>query len=525
MSSTSLVSMISNQTATTEYSPNLIENECGDLLKISNLDISRADLADDTPQNTPKSPESSNFPPSSSSSPSRRHPHSRPKFELQHSDSELDTDYLTDSTDEDQYDVEHIHSPVPYRYPEAHAYSDGELDASGSSNTDLRTDILNATVPLKKSITSTDVCGACMDDDEGTIDESSFYHHPSGSFLDFQSPTWDHKEKWAFILIGLPASGKSTMIHDFQDYVATQTANAVRVRSYNAGDVRRQYELEMHSRFDFNNLESSKKLRDFYAFQALQNLTNDLINDVTDIGILDATNTSKERRETVVKRLHEISESSGVTIKPLFFEVKCSNKALRRFNIEKKSHNKDYIHMPREQAINDFLERIHKYELSYECVTLDEIKNFRVKYFGIDNVGDSIYYDCGLEHHDNSRHKNLSFTSISLNLMYQFLINYRTNYAAQYLTDVDEFYTGGHYKPIHSVFSKPVSLKEMADVKKEPSDEINSVSRDTNTSTQSPAPVSAPTHVTATAAAAAAAAAAATTTPASINTQHNALSV
>jgi hypothetical protein len=108
-------------------------------------------------------------------------------------------------------------------------------------------------------------------------------------------------------------------------------------------------------------------------------------------------------------------------------------------------------------------------------------------------------------------------------LMYQFLINYRTNYAAQYLTDVDEFYTGGHYKPIHSVFSKPVSLKEMADVKKEPSDEINSVSRDTNTSTQSPAPVSAPTHVTATAAAAAAAAA--TTTPASINTQHNALSV
>lgn len=144
--------------------------------------------------------------------------------------------------------------------------------------------------------------------------------------------------------------------------------------------------------------------------------------------------------------------------------------------------------MNREVAINDFLERIRNYERSYEKVTVEEIKHLNVKYFGIDNVGDSIYYDCGLKHHNNSRHENLLFKSIALNLLYEFLIHYRTNYASQYLTDIDEFYTRHHYHPIKTTFSRPVSIEEVKKVSKASVADTNpnSPSKDTQETLQLP---------------------------------------
>lgn len=380
-SANSLQSMLSNRSATTEYSPNLIDKECGDLLKITDLDINGN--------------KTSNKP---------------AKFQF-HSDTDT----------EDDVDLEND-------------------------------DNINSRLSLSKTKSSLDDCG-CPHVEDLSLE---------GDLIDYKSlPESKLREKWVFVLIGLPACGKSTMVNHFRDYVNNQTDGKVRVHSYNAGDIRRIYELQGHTKFNFNDLESSRKLRNFYAFQALKTLTTDLQNDNYDIGILDATNTSRERRTAIFNFIKDQNKLSKIKLHPLLFEIKCSNRALRRYNIDMKSQNKDYIHVDHDTAIKDFLQRIDKYEKTYEKVTVDEIKSLHVKYFGIDNVGDSIYYDCGLHHHNNIRHRNLTFSSVALNLLYRFLISYRTNYAHDYLTDVDTFYTQGQYVPIKTDFSKPVQLDEV----------------------------------------------------------------
>ncbi|GMM45053.1 6-phosphofructo-2-kinase [Pichia kluyveri] len=462
-SSTSLHSMLSNQSATTEYSPNLIENECGDLLKIVELDLSNENENNDDNDTNDNNTTQSNIDENISNKSKfntvdsflTKHHHNnknKPKFNI---NNDLSTDSEDSETDIDYDDLE--------------IYED--LSDKNHNN------IANHT-PLRKVITSNEICDSC-----NNAKIETFYQN-NNILFDYNDSTWDKNEKWAFIVIGLPACGKSTIINDFQDYIKNHTNSNINVNSYNAGDIRRIYENENHNKFNFNDLKSSQKLRDFYAFEALKNLTNDLINNKINIGILDATNTTKKRRKSVLDHLKKISDQNNINIKPLFFEIKTSNKALRRYNIEQKSKNKDYIHMNREIAINDFLERIHKYELSYDKVTLDEINSLNVKYFGIDNVGDTIYYDCGLDHHKNTNHENLTFKSISLNLLYQFLINYRTLYAGEYLTNVNKFYTEGHYIPIQTIFSRPVTPDDLSKMRLNHSNQIISQTNNTNKTTK-----------------------------------------
>lgn len=327
-------------------------------------------------------------------------------------------------------------------------YSKLHLNLDSDSENDFN---LNDSLLLKRVKTSTSICGTCNNNSE---------------IYDFNDcNVWNFKEKWAIVLIGLPACGKSTIVENFINYAQKQTNNKLKIKSYNAGEIRRIYQNQNKNKLNFNDLNSSKKLRDSYAFKALENLNNDLLNDVIDIGILDATNTTVERRNAVFNQINTFSKQNNIIIKPLLFEVKCSNKALRRFNIEQKSKNKDYFDMKHDDAINDFFQRIYNYEKTYEKVTTDEIKALSVKYFGIDNVGDTIYYDCGLQHHSGERHQNLNFKSLCLNLLYQFLIQYRVNYANSYLSKVQHFYSTSEYKPIVTKFSKPVTDEEIDDVK------------------------------------------------------------
>lgn len=326
--------------------------------------------------------------------------------------------------------------------------------------------------------TTDDTCSS--DTDDGNDEIEPYFHHSqplqrvststhccvndhnefSREKENFNDPIWDFKTKWAIVLIGLPASGKSTVIRHLIDFINLSTNDKVRMKSFNAGDVRRRYEM-MNDKFDFNfDNEESLARRDFYAFEALNDLTTGLTNDTIDIGIFDATNTTIERRERVFDKIQQASKGSNIKIHPILFEVKCQNRALRRFNIEQKANNNDYKNMPKDQAIIDFLERIKKYELIYEAVTVDEIMNLGVKYFAITNVGEAIYYDCGLKHHDSKRHQMLKFKYLALNLIYQFLITYRETYAPDYLENVRVFYNEGHYKPVNTKYSKPVTDKD-----------------------------------------------------------------
>lgn len=266
----------------------------------------------------------------------------------------------------------------------------------------------------------------------------------------------DLHKKWFVCLIGLPACGKSTVVKQLIDFAKRMTGEeGIRIASFNAGEVRRKHESEDHKLFTFDLQDAdTQREREQYAFEALQNLTDELITDKIDVGILDATNTTRARREAVFRHVHAVSKKSKVKVGTLILEVKCKNKSLRRYNIEQKASNGDYVATPKDQAIVDFLKRIEKYEAIYEKVTVDEINHLGAKYFSITNAGECVCYDCGLAHHDSQTHQHMHFKNAALNLIYDFVMCYRLVYAADYLQNVDDFYTKGGYKPVATDFAK-----------------------------------------------------------------------
>lgn len=83
------------------------------------------------------------------------------------------------------------------------------------------------------------------------------------------------------------------------------------------------------------------------------------------VGILDATNSTKERRKWVM----ETCSSNGIEV--LFVESKCDDEDLIMANIrDVKSTSPDYRGQDPEQAASDFRNRIKMYEKVYQ--TIDE---------------------------------------------------------------------------------------------------------------------------------------------------------
>ncbi|KAG7822123.1 hypothetical protein KL928_000598 [Ogataea angusta] len=254
------------------------------------------------------------------------------------------------------------------------------------------------------------------------------------------------REKWVICLVGLPASGKSTVAEHLETYVNRVRRADLRFKSFNAGNVRRRYEKQLTRKFDFDFTKSAtQRLRELYAFEALNELTSSLIRDEIDVGVFDATNTTKERREKVVQTIRQTASEANVVINIAILEVCCSNISLRRYNIERKTTNKDYYGMPREEAITDFLKRVEKYEKIHEKVTLDEIDQLDVNYFIMSNVGESFSHNCGRK--SNGKNNVGRFESVLLQHIYDFLLHYRSTFGQQYLSEVEKFYKDG-YKPI-----------------------------------------------------------------------------
>ncbi|KAH3660148.1 hypothetical protein OGAPHI_007353 [Ogataea philodendri] len=257
--------------------------------------------------------------------------------------------------------------------------------------------------------------------------------------LDFE------REKWAICLVGLPASGKSTVAKHLETYVNNFKHADIRFGVFNAGNVRRRYEKKLTNKFDFDFTKSdTQRLRELYAFEALHELTSSLVSDKIDVGVFDATNTTRERRQKVVEKIREAADDAKVAINIVILEVCCHNISLRRYNIERKTTNTDYYGLPREEAIVDFLRRVERYEKVYENITVDEINELDVKFFSMANVGESFSYNCGLQ---LRRNKEIQLGSLFLHQIYDFLLYYRTNFGQTYLCEVEQFYKKG-YKPI-----------------------------------------------------------------------------
>lgn len=102
------------------------------------------------------------------------------------------------------------------------------------------------------------------------------------------------------------------------------------------------------------------------------------------VGILDATNSTKERREWVLDRIN------GEGVEVIFVESKCDDEELIMANIrDVKTTSPDYVGQDPEQAALDFRNRIRNYEKVYKSINSDEDED-HLTYLKIMNVGKQV---------------------------------------------------------------------------------------------------------------------------------------
>ena len=165
------------------------------------------------------------------------------------------------------------------------------------------------------------------------------------------------------VMVGLPARGKTYLARKLSNYLSW-LGYATRV--FNVGNYRRN-EVGRHMPAQFFNPmnESGVEARRRVAMHALDDLLA-WIDEGGRIGIYDATNSTRARRDLVRQRC----EDRGLEV--LFIETICNDQAVIEANIrETKLSAPDYEDMTNTDAAADFRARIDCYEQAYEPVEED----------------------------------------------------------------------------------------------------------------------------------------------------------
>lgn len=112
--------------------------------------------------------------------------------------------------------------------------------------------------------------------------------------------------------------------------------------------------------FDPENSKASQ-LREEVAMETLDELLKYVLEEGGSVGIHDATNTTRERRIHLMKRIRERDPDINV----LFLESRAQDKNLLESNMRLKLSCPDYRDRDPEWALKDFKERVEKYERKY----------------------------------------------------------------------------------------------------------------------------------------------------------------
>lgn len=168
------------------------------------------------------------------------------------------------------------------------------------------------------------------------------------------------KERLALVMVGLPARGKTHMARRVARYLRWL---GVQARLFNVGNYRRERlgPQKAHHFFDPDNVEGRMARRSM-AMAALEDMLQ-WFGAGGEVGIYDATNTTRSRRELVAERIR----AHGLRV--VFVESVCNDEALIESNIRQtKLHMPDYAGMDPDEAVRDFRARIGHYERVYELV-------------------------------------------------------------------------------------------------------------------------------------------------------------
>ncbi|CAJ2510860.1 Uu.00g064850.m01.CDS01 [Anthostomella pinea] len=168
--------------------------------------------------------------------------------------------------------------------------------------------------------------------------------------------------KICVVMVGLPARGKSYIAQKAQRYLTWLSLNA---RTFNVGSYRRTEAPQPSADFfDIGNTEGEKRRR-----AAAEAAVADMLGWFRQggvIGILDATNSTKERRKWVM----DVCTAEGIEV--LFVESKCDDEKLIMGNIrDVKTTSPDYKGQDPEKAALDFRNRIKNYEKVYKSIDED----------------------------------------------------------------------------------------------------------------------------------------------------------
>jgi 6-phosphofructo-2-kinase len=112
--------------------------------------------------------------------------------------------------------------------------------------------------------------------------------------------------------------------------------------------------------FDPDN-EKAFNLREEVAYETLNELLKYVLEEGGSVGIHDATNTTRERRINLMKRIRERDPDINV----LFLESRAQDKTLLESNMRLKLSGPDYRDKDPEWALQDFKKRVERYESQY----------------------------------------------------------------------------------------------------------------------------------------------------------------
>lgn len=194
----------------------------------------------------------------------------------------------------------------------------------------------------------------------------------------------DPGSKLIIIMVGLPATGKSFITNKLSRYL---NYSMYYCKVFNVGNTRRQFAKEHNMKEQDSNFfdpddEHSKMLRNKWALDTLDQLLEYLLNGPGSVGIFDATNSTKERRRMILKKIHERNKF----IKVLFLESICSDKETVEKNIRMKLLGPDYKGKDPESSLSDFKGRLSNYMKKYETIEDDE----NVPYIKMIDIGKKI---------------------------------------------------------------------------------------------------------------------------------------
>ncbi|CRK43238.1 hypothetical protein BN1723_005559, partial [Verticillium longisporum] len=173
--------------------------------------------------------------------------------------------------------------------------------------------------------------------------------------------------KVCVVMVGLPARGKSFIAQKAQRYLKWLSIEA---KTFNVGNYRRETAAQPTADFfDVKNREGEQKRR-AAAEAAIADMMTWFQKENGTVAILDATNSTKERRKWVLDRCTK----EGVEV--IFVESKCDDEDLIMANIrDVKATSPDYAGQDPEQAALDFRNRIRNYEQVYTSIDEDGDEN------------------------------------------------------------------------------------------------------------------------------------------------------